>query len=155
MLSCRSGVLRVRAASASPRFTPLKASVSSPLPSPLCVERYLNFYRTLDHNGTILWRYGKPLIAIRDSLWAEHTTARYIADLLNAQSTDRSSDAGYSVVAVQMWSTSAPQLLALIAQLQEHVLVVKLDELVQLAKDHIPAENRRTEVPVSARRDSG
>ena len=107
---------------------------------------YLNYYRLLNNrNGSVLWSHGKPFIAIRESLWLNHTTGPYIADLLNAQSRDSTSPEGYSVIAVSAWFNTADSVLSVIAQLDEDILVVKVDEMVQLMQNHISPQYRRSE----------
>ena len=86
--------------------------------------RYLDYYVEVSRNGSVLWLHDKPAIAIRESLWANHTTADYIAQLLNAQSRDHTSEGGYSVVAVMAWSNTAEDVVRPSEALDEELLVV-------------------------------
>ena len=50
-----------------------------------------------------------------------------------------------SVIAVLAWSNSADSLLSVMDQLDEDVLVVKVDEMVQLMKNNILPQHRHSE----------
>ena len=104
--------------------------------------QYLSYYVEVGRNGSVLWIHDKPLIAIRESLWVDHSTQQSIADLINAQSREHTSERGYSVIAVMAWSNSAADVVRLSEMLDEDVVVVKLDEMVQLMKQNIPAASR-------------
>ena len=88
-------------------------------------------------NGSVKWVHGKPCISVRNSLWQDHTTPASIAAMLNAQSTDHTTTAGYSVIAVHIWSETMDSLVKVAQQLQEHVLLVKPDTLIQLMTRHV------------------
>ena len=106
---------------------------------------YPSFYVLPDQrNGSVVWVNDRPCIAVRESLWAGHTEPADISGLLRGLSRDRSTAAGYSVIAVHLWTEGLDALQRLYDQLDHAaVAVVKLDELVRLMQHWIPKEQRQ------------
>ena len=113
---------------------------------------YPNFY-VLDNgrNGTVTWVAGKPCIAVRDSLWAGHSTPQSIADMLNQQVRDNTQTAGYSVIAAHLWTQDVDTIGDVVARLDgDGVEVVRLDELVALMTANV-AKVERVDAEAHAR----
>ena len=107
---------------------------------------YPNYY-VLDNgrNGTVTWVNHKPAIAVRDSLWAGHSTPDSIATMLNQQSRDSTQTAGYSVIAAHLWSQDVGTISDVVEQLDgDGVVVVRLDELVALMTANVKEADRVT-----------
>ena len=105
---------------------------------------YPNYY-LLDggRNGSVFWVDDKPAIAVRESLWAGHSTPQSVAALINQQTRDHRGVAGYSVVAVHLWSQTVDTVGEAVKALDEEgVVVVKLDELVRLMSANVAQEDR-------------
>ena len=105
-------------------------------------DYYGNYVLPAPLAGSVKWAHNKPCIAVRQSLWADHTTPASIAALLNEQSKDHTSTAGYSVIAVHIWSETVQSLVQVANALDESVLLVKPDELIQLMTQNVLPSNR-------------
>jgi hypothetical protein len=87
-------------------------------------------------NGQIYWHAGKPMVAVKHSLWDGFGTAASISAALNAAPRDPLGDQrSYSVVNVHPWSTGGlgdpmSNLQDLVNRLDPAVQVVTLDELL-------------------------
>lgn len=101
---------------------------------------YPNYYVLPDVNGSVIWIHDKPVISIRESLWADHSTPESVAALLNKQSRDDTSVDGYSVIGIHMWSQTVDTVNKVAALLDDDVVVVKLDELVRLMTENVKRE---------------
>ena len=95
-------------------------------------DYYGNYVLPAPNNGAVQWIHNKPAIAVRASLWQDHSTPASIAQMLNEQVRDETVVAGYSVVAVHIWSETVDSLLEMAAALDDDVVLVKPDELVAL-----------------------
>ena len=98
---------------------------------------YGNYVLPEPDNGSVKWVNGKPCIAVRSSLWQDHSTPQSIAKLLNAQSRNHSSTAGYSVIAVHIWSETVDSMMQVAQLLDDDVLLVKPDTLIQLMTQNV------------------
>lgn len=98
----------------------------------VCADYYGNYVLPDPYNGDVKWINNKPAIAVRASLWADHSTPASIATLLNSQLRDETVIGGYSVIAVHIWSETVDSLLEMAAALEDGVVLVKPDELIAL-----------------------
>ena len=98
---------------------------------------YGNYVLPEPANGSVKWVNGKPCVSIRASLWQDHSTPQSIAKMLNAQSRNHTSAAGYSVIAVHIWSETMDSMLQVAELLDDDVLLVKPDALIQLMTKNV------------------
>ena len=95
-------------------------------------DYYGNYVLPDPYNGAVQWIHNKPAIAVRASLWQDHSTPKSIAQMLNGQVRDATVVGGYSVVAVHIWSETVDSLLEMAGGLDDDVVIVKPDELIAL-----------------------
>ena len=98
---------------------------------------YGNYVLPSPDNGSVLWIHGKPVISSRASLWQDHSTPESIAAMLNQQARDPTATAGYSIIAVHIWSETVESLIQLAKLLDDDVLLVKPDELIELMTQNV------------------
>ncbi len=88
-------------------------------------------------NGDIYFVNDKPVIGARYRLWDGFDDATTLAATLNRQSTDASTSAGYSLVAVHAWSFDqyvVDEINSCVSQLNSNVIVLPPDEFVKRIK---------------------
>lgn len=108
-----------------------------------------NYY--LEGEGGVYWANNKPFVCVRESLWRNPGATSFnnyygfverAAQRLNSYSTDPTSIEGYSVVICHAWSIGTMDYLSrLIDDLDDHVELVTVDELLTLVKDNVKHEN--------------
>jgi hypothetical protein len=96
--------------------------------------------------GKISWYKGKPSIGARFAFWGnsednteptQERVAQSLANVLNSQSTNIYSEAGYSLIPVHVWTEKPHNVLNLISKLGPNVRVVAPDEFVWLIKKNM------------------
>lgn len=96
--------------------------------------------------GKISWYKGKPSIGGRFTFWGnssdrsaptQERVAQSLANVLNSQSTNINSEAGYSLVPVHIWTENPTDVMNLIGKLGPNVRVVAPDEFVWLIKKNL------------------
>ncbi len=96
--------------------------------------------------GKISWYKGKPSIGGRFTFWGnssdrsaptQERVAQSLANILNSQSTNINSEAGYSLVPVHIWTENPTDVQNLISKLGPNVRVVAPDEFVWLIKKNL------------------
>ena len=99
------------------------------------------FYYKYDNyaglNGNIYAVNNKPVIGARYRLWEGFDDATSLAAKLNSQSTDASTSAGYSLIAVHAWSFNqyvVDEINSCVSQLNSNVIVLSPDEFVKRIK---------------------
>lgn len=81
---------------------------------------------------------GKPVIGARYKLWQGYDTPATLAAKLNRQTTDPTSQNGYSLIAVHAWSSSVADIVATASLLDDsRVRVVGPDQFVQLVAQNV------------------
>ena len=107
--------------------------------------RSVLYYQYNDYaglRGNITWAHGKPIIGGRFQLWhPQFNTAKQLAAKLNVQSTDVTSQDGYSLVPVNVWAESVDSIIECIGLLDmSRIQVVLPDELVDLVIKNLKKE---------------
>ncbi|MBN2766091.1 MAG: RICIN domain-containing protein [Paludibacteraceae bacterium] len=96
--------------------------------------------------GKISWYKGKPSIGARFAFWGnsednsaatQERVAQNMANILNSQSTNIYSEAGYSLIPVHIWTEKPHDVVNLISKLGPNVRVVAPDEFVWLVKKNV------------------
>lgn len=96
--------------------------------------------------GKISWYKGKPSIGGRFTFWGNSSdrgaitqdrVAQTLANVLNSQSTNINSEAGYSLVPVHIWTENPHDVLHMIQKLGPNVRVVAPDEFVWLIRKNV------------------
>jgi len=96
--------------------------------------------------GKISWYKGKPSIGGRFTFWGNSSdrsaitqdrVAQSLANVLNTQSTNINTEAGYSLIPVHIWTENPTDVLNLINKLGPNVRVVAPDEFVWLIKKNL------------------
>ncbi len=87
--------------------------------------------------GKIWWVDDKPVITGRARLWEGFNSPEKLAEKLNKLSTDPSSEDGYSLIPVHVWSMSVQDVYRCVSLLNENVQVVAPDEFVQLIMERV------------------
>ena len=96
--------------------------------------------------GKIWWRNDKPLISVRESLWASNNESKEIPEgfieekleICNNYPADITSINGYSVINVHPWSISIANLQKFVNGLDDHIELVTVDELIKLINENVP-----------------
>ena len=88
-------------------------------------------------NGQIDWYKDKPSIGGRYTLWGTLSSPDFLANLLNSGSTDITSQDGYSLVSVHVWTRDVDDVIETTKLLNPNVRVVSPDEFVWLIKKNI------------------
>lgn len=97
-------------------------------------------------HGSINWYKGKPSIGGRFALWGNGENSdpllrdrirQDMVSLLNKQSTNINSSAGYSLIPVHVWTMKPDDVLDIVLKLGPNVRVVAPDEFVWLIKKNI------------------
>ena len=76
----------------------------------------------------------KPMISCRYTMWAGYLSSPLMASVLNAETKDPSSKAGYSLVNVHVWDHNVDSVIACVQRLDSTVRVVTPDAFVKLFK---------------------
>lgn len=97
---------------------------------------WYDYYSYSSENGTIRWintqSSKKPVIGARFQLWSgTFDNPSQLAAKLNAMPNDPTSEFGYSLVAVHVWTDGVANVSKTISMLQDHVEVVTPVELVK------------------------
>lgn len=104
----------------------------------------------LEGQGGVYWSNDKPFIAVRDVLWrisGSNSNNYYgyterVAERINNYSTDPTTIEGYSVVLCHAWSIGNMEYISrFVQQLDEHVELITVDQLVDMVKDNVKHEN--------------
>ncbi|MEO7299038.1 MAG: choice-of-anchor J domain-containing protein, partial [Verrucomicrobiota bacterium] len=80
---------------------------------------------------------GKPVIACRESLWADLEEDSTLIANINAASRDPSSPLGYSMVAVHVWSKNLANVQNVVTNLASDVRVVTPDAFAKLIQQNV------------------
>ena len=81
-------------------------------------------------HGKISWHKDYPIITGKEALWDGWNDYSQIADKLNSYPVDPTTETGYSLIPVQVWSNNLLNVSKCIALLNDHVKVVGIDEFV-------------------------
>lgn len=104
----------------------------------------------LEGEGGVYWSNDKPFVAVRDVLWrisGAQSNEYYgyterVAQRINEYSTDPTTIEGYSVVLCHAWSIGTMEYIArFVQQLDDHVELVTVDQLVDMVKENVKHEN--------------
>lgn len=87
--------------------------------------------------GSIRWVNDKPVITGRANFWDGFHTPESLAEKLNSMPTDPTTDRGYSLIPVHVWSRSVEDVAQCISLLDEDVQVVAPDEFVDMISRHV------------------
>ena len=99
---------------------------------------YLEYAPYNGAHGAMLWSTnGKPVIGVRDLLWAGLEEETNLIANLNSYSTDSSSPGGYTLVAVHVWSKDLANVQQVVTNLASNVRVVTPDAFVRLIRDNV------------------
>ena len=101
-----------------------------------------NYYK---QGGDIRWYNGKPFVGIGEAMWLD--TPGRVAHRLNSLPVDITSANGYTVVKVHCWSTAMKDVQHAINLLDSNIEVVTPGQMMQLIKDNVKTDSKRTAVP--------
>ena len=88
-------------------------------------------------NGKISWYKNYPIITGKDALWSGHNNYSQLANKLNSYPVSPSSDSGYSLIPVHVWSQNMVNVSKCIGLLNDKVKVVGIDDFVDLVIQNV------------------
>lgn len=108
----------------------------------------------IDGNGALYWSNGKPVVCARETLWRiagnDDSNAYYgfterVAQRINNYKTDPTTIEGYTVLIAHAWSIGTMDYIArFVEQLDEHVELVTVGELLDLVSENVKHEDVET-----------
>ena len=102
-------------------------------------------YDYYKQGGDIKYYNGKPFIGIGEAMWSD--TPGRVAHRLNSLPVDITSANGYTVVKVHCWTTAMEDLQRVLDRLDSNIEIVTPSQMMQLIKDNVKANSKRTAVP--------
>lgn len=111
----------------------------------------------LEGNGGVYWSNDKPFLTVRECLWRNSSShdqyygyTERVAQRINNYNTDPTDISGYTVVICHAWSIGVlPYVERCINQLEDHVEVVSLDDMIDMVAENVPHEDVETPNDIS------
>ena len=102
-------------------------------------------YDYYKQGGDIKYYNNKPFVGVAEAMWSD--TPGRVAHRLNSLPVDINSANGYTIVKVHCWTTSMRDVVKMVSLLDDNIELVTVDELMQLIKENVPQDSKRTAVP--------
>ena len=104
----------------------------------------------LEGKGGVYWSNDKPFVSVRETLWRDgndnhnkyYGFTERVAQRINSYKTDPTDISGYTVLIAHAWSIGTMEYInRFVRQLDDHVELVTVDELLDLVKANVPHTN--------------
>ena len=102
-------------------------------------------YDYYKQGGDIKYYNNKPFVGVAEAMWSD--TPGRVAYRLNSLPVDINSANGYTIVKIHCWTSSMSDVVKMVSLLDDNIELVTVDEIMQLIKENVPQDSKRTAVP--------
>lgn len=110
---------------------------------------YGNLYCPVRTPGAVFWNYGKPFVAIRETLWGQGEKSQAMEKMayrINHYTKDATKVEGYTAINVQYWEYSIDDVAKMVEMFDDDVVVVTPREFVDIMSRNVTDKTTKLEL---------